>query len=416
MTAGAFFNRYDMLMGHYIGEKKHEAVLRTCRRHGETDPDMWLRALNYFVEVAPGGDRLQVPPLPPREEWDPDDILGKMAAEVAAAKSADGDSADDDDPAAAFAAAYARAEQPDGAGLDAQPEEHVVDEEWHAHLEEVIEAIERDSLLQPRALMDLLCHNPQLPLSVVSHYLQRFLEANEAKVTEHNREAKRFEEDSARMQAEIKEMESCARVFQNAKCSACHEPLENPTVRRSSPLRRHHRPRHRPPTPPPSRRPPTRRFTSRCAGTLPLHALVPRLVPRRARAVARLPHLRAAAQARRRAPAAAAAARPQPRRVLQAARVLGGRLRHHRRVRRPRHALHGQRGAASPRQRQSQGRRLTCGRTCVFQYPRFNMSVDPPLGVFTHTLLRLRLFGSGARPAGARAPYILFSFGVDKRL
>ena len=40
----------------YILVAEDEKVLRTCRRHGESEPQMWLAALRHLVSVAPGKD------------------------------------------------------------------------------------------------------------------------------------------------------------------------------------------------------------------------------------------------------------------------------------------------------------------------------------------------------------------------
>eukprot|EP00900_Chrysochromulina_parva_P016294 jgi/Chrpa1/24666/Chrysochromulina_OHIO_Genome00009087-RA len=44
------------LLRHYILVAEDEKVLRTCRRHGESEPQMWLAALRHLVSVAPGKD------------------------------------------------------------------------------------------------------------------------------------------------------------------------------------------------------------------------------------------------------------------------------------------------------------------------------------------------------------------------
>ena len=44
------------------------------------------------------------------------------------------------------------------------------------------------------------------------------------------REAARISEETARMQAEIEEIDHGARLVQPTKCAACHQPLDLPTV------------------------------------------------------------------------------------------------------------------------------------------------------------------------------------------
>ncbi|KAL1529891.1 hypothetical protein AB1Y20_000820 [Prymnesium parvum] len=108
------------------------------------------------------------------------------------------------------------------------------DEQMEAYIPEVIAVIEREQMLPPMAVLELLGQGresgPGLPLSIAREYLLRHLQADEAMIRENEREAKRFEEDTARMQAEIKALTSQPRTFQQSNCAACQTPLDLPTV------------------------------------------------------------------------------------------------------------------------------------------------------------------------------------------
>ena len=152
------------LLRHYILVAEDEKVLRTCRRHGESEPQMWLAALRHLVSVAPGKD----------------------------------------------------------------------ERTWRAQLAEVLGAIESERLLSPFELVQTLSTPPTapVPLQLTSELLERHLRAADAALEEQGREASRFDDDVAKMRAEIAEIDGCStrRVFQQPKCSACLGPLDVPTI------------------------------------------------------------------------------------------------------------------------------------------------------------------------------------------
>ena len=188
--------RTEELMRHHAAQRDSHAVMRTCRRHGEANPQMWLMALRHLVDVAPEGR----------------DSGGQA-----------------------------------GEGGDAD------ERSWRAQITEVINVIEADKLLTPMELLQLVSGagdgggggggghgsgsgggriggGSRVPLGVISGVLERQLRTLDATLTEQRREASRFEEDSARMRAEIAEIDSGGRTFQLSKCSSCHGPLELPSV------------------------------------------------------------------------------------------------------------------------------------------------------------------------------------------
>eukprot|EP00965_Chrysotila_dentata_P232732 6199160-Pleurochrysis_carterae.AAC.5 len=102
--------------------------------------------------------------------------------------------------------------------------------ELHRLVGEVINAIERERLLPPLAVLDALSVHASLPFSAVREYALRHVEHDSAMLEEATRESARYEEESRRMADEMDELATKASVFQLSKCSACHNPLELPTV------------------------------------------------------------------------------------------------------------------------------------------------------------------------------------------
>ena len=162
--------------------RNDEEVMRTCRRFGEVQPQMWLQALAFLASLK--ADELSA------------------AGEAGAASGAEGAGA------------------AEGAGVAA----------FHASVAEAVEAIEREGLLQPPLLLQLLAQSELVRVEHVRPYLLRQLERDARLTEESEREAARFEEETARMREEIADLASQAKVFQLSKCSACQSPLDLPSV------------------------------------------------------------------------------------------------------------------------------------------------------------------------------------------
>ena len=182
---------HDELLQHFIASGDTEAVVRTCRRYSETDPQMWLQALRHLVNAAP-------PSL----------------TAVARTESAPSFQL----PAAPAWSSFEGSQQAAG------------ERQWRAHIGEAIAAVEADELVAPVELVERLCEGGHVPIGVGSEVLERHLRATEAAVEQQLREAARSAEDNAKMAAEIEEIDHGTRVFQLSKCSACHNALEVPSV------------------------------------------------------------------------------------------------------------------------------------------------------------------------------------------
>ena len=180
------------LFHHYAEKKDSEAVLRTCRRYSEADPQLWVRALRYFAAGAGVAHS--------RRTW------GAAAASFQL-------------PAAP---AWSSAEG---------TREASVEKQWRAQIGEVIGVRSMDELLSPTEMLERLAtRGGRVPLSVAWECLERHLRTTEASSVELARESQRASEELGKMWTEIYEIDEGSRVFQMAQCSACGGALEVPTV------------------------------------------------------------------------------------------------------------------------------------------------------------------------------------------
>ena len=103
-------------------------------------------------------------------------------------------------------------------------------EDCKPQITEVLSHIEKRNLLPPLMVIDALARNSTATLQVVKDYLIRGLINEDQAISEDERRIRQYREETARMRAEIAELKSKAKVFQNTKCNLSNQPLEVPTV------------------------------------------------------------------------------------------------------------------------------------------------------------------------------------------
>jgi len=97
-------------------------------------------------------------------------------------------------------------------------------------IKEVLEYIDRDNLLPPLMVIQLLSENQSAPLSLIKDHISKRLALETQMIEEDQRQIKRFEDEIRKMQTEIKDIKTSARLFQMSKCSYCTSPLDLPAV------------------------------------------------------------------------------------------------------------------------------------------------------------------------------------------
>ncbi|KAA8526594.1 hypothetical protein F0562_008203 [Nyssa sinensis] len=103
-------------------------------------------------------------------------------------------------------------------------------EECSKEVKEVLTCIERDNILPPIIVLQILSRNPYLTLSVIKDYITRKLE-QESKLIEEDRQAiETYQEETLAMRKEIQDLRTDARIFQLSKCTACTFTLDLPAV------------------------------------------------------------------------------------------------------------------------------------------------------------------------------------------
>lgn len=94
----------------------------------------------------------------------------------------------------------------------------------------VLNRIERDDLLPPIAVIDILSSNPRLQLKTVRDYILRMLRKDYTEIEKHQAEIKSLGDKVKKNKDDIRELQTSAVVFQSNKCAACNHQLDNPAV------------------------------------------------------------------------------------------------------------------------------------------------------------------------------------------
>jgi len=94
----------------------------------------------------------------------------------------------------------------------------------------VLENIDRNHLLPPLMVVQILSQNPSKPLSVVKEYIIRILVHEQENINGDQNEIFRYQDGTASMRKEIEELRTRATTFQGLKCHMCNSALSLPAV------------------------------------------------------------------------------------------------------------------------------------------------------------------------------------------
>jgi vacuolar protein sorting-associated protein 11 len=169
----------DLVLDYYIAEKDTASVLnRMSRKENKKNPDLWIKVLTYVVDIAK-------PPTTAGKEGE------------------DGDGDDDDEDE---------------------------DEDVWEDTIRVLQMIEKEQVLPPLMVIDILSRNDDIPLFVVKEYVSKLLKEAYADVNGSQSRIDSLKQSTAEMRAEVDSLKTTARVFQGTKCNGCPRQLEPPAV------------------------------------------------------------------------------------------------------------------------------------------------------------------------------------------
>eukprot|EP00004_Rigifila_ramosa_P020754 TRINITY_DN5423_c0_g1_i3.p1 TRINITY_DN5423_c0_g1~~TRINITY_DN5423_c0_g1_i3.p1 ORF type:complete len:536 (-),score=155.32 TRINITY_DN5423_c0_g1_i3:7-1614(-) len=103
-------------------------------------------------------------------------------------------------------------------------------EECHAEIKSILSFIDKDNILPPLLVVQILAQHEKASLAVVKDYISRRLQQEQLAIAEDQRQIRQFKEETEKMRAEMQELRTTAKIFQLAKCTACTSPLELPSI------------------------------------------------------------------------------------------------------------------------------------------------------------------------------------------
>ncbi|EGD77096.1 hypothetical protein PTSG_07434 [Salpingoeca rosetta] len=98
------------------------------------------------------------------------------------------------------------------------------------YMKQVLEYINDNNLLPPLMVIEILARNDMVTLASVKDYFTKRLNDEMKSIDGDERQIQRYRGKSEAMRAEIEQLRTQARVFQDNKCSQCPRPLTLPVV------------------------------------------------------------------------------------------------------------------------------------------------------------------------------------------
>ncbi|KAL6049387.1 Vacuolar protein sorting-associated protein 11 [Balamuthia mandrillaris] len=104
------------------------------------------------------------------------------------------------------------------------------DEDCQAEIIEVLNNIDRDNLLPPLLVIQILSQKSTTTLSVVKDYIVQRLQQQNQLIAEDQRLIRMYSDETDKMRREMHELKTGAKIFQEKKCTGCTGPLDLPSI------------------------------------------------------------------------------------------------------------------------------------------------------------------------------------------
>jgi len=100
------------------------------------------------------------------------------------------------------------------------------DNQCEEEIREVLNNVEKNQLLPPLLVIQILAQRKTATLSVVKDYIIDTLKAANHKISENKREIREISEETKRMRHEIEQLKTSAKIFHISKCFSCQNQLD----------------------------------------------------------------------------------------------------------------------------------------------------------------------------------------------
>jgi hypothetical protein len=103
-------------------------------------------------------------------------------------------------------------------------------DQCQAEIIQVLGHIDKDNLLPPLLVLQILSQKPSATLSVIKKYIVQRLEQDQQQISEVQKHIRESNDEIDRMKSELESLRTSARIFQLNKCSQCSQPLDLPAI------------------------------------------------------------------------------------------------------------------------------------------------------------------------------------------
>jgi len=103
-------------------------------------------------------------------------------------------------------------------------------EDCHRWIMDVLNNIEREKLLPPLLVVQILSQNDKTPLAVVKDYITRRLQEERMLIEDDQKMISELRVETEQMRTDIHRLQTKAKVFSDTTCSVCQQRLELPAV------------------------------------------------------------------------------------------------------------------------------------------------------------------------------------------
>jgi len=98
------------------------------------------------------------------------------------------------------------------------------------YIQQVVQHIDKNDILPPLLVIQLLSRNPSAQLGLVKDYILRRISQGSEDIRKYQESITELREETENMEKKIDEMKTSAMIFKETKCSLCNHELELPAV------------------------------------------------------------------------------------------------------------------------------------------------------------------------------------------
>ncbi|EGC37991.1 hypothetical protein DICPUDRAFT_76416 [Dictyostelium purpureum] len=106
----------------------------------------------------------------------------------------------------------------------------ITKQDCQEEIKEVLANIDKENLIPPLLVIQILSQNKNTTLEVIKDYISRRLFQETQQIDKDYQQIRQYAEETEKMRHEINELRTNSKIFQQTKCVACQSPLDLPSI------------------------------------------------------------------------------------------------------------------------------------------------------------------------------------------